>query len=522
MKKAARFGQCMFCSLIALVMIFASSALFSQVVLDGNVADNGGEFLGSGAESVEGALVTLIELSSGESQSVYTDENGYYSFEITLTGIHEDDFAQPSVFKVLQNYPNPFNPSTIIPFQIPGPAHITLEVYNILGRKVRTLIDGYQSSSGYVVWDAADDMGRGVPAGVYIYTLKAEEMRSSRKMLLLDGHQAGASAAVSAFEAPVSIAPPVMHKTSLNEFRLTVESEDIEAFEQEIEITGNRTFDVTVYRTMTGNDGRVYRTVKIGDQWWMAENLRETKYRNGNEIPEVTDNAAWTALSTGARCAYDNSSSNADTYGYLYNWFAAADAGKIAPAGWRVPTDADWKVLEMVLGMSQANADNWGWRGSPVGSKLAGNADLWDSGSLENHSEFGTSGFSAFPAGWRHGTNGSFSSLNGYAAFWSAAEYTAGSAWYRGLYRDYTDVGRGNDDKTYGFSVRLIQGDDIAEHTVSTPAAPSGPSSGQTGESLSYSTGGSACSQGHDVQYRFDWGDGTASSWGSSSQSKSF
>jgi len=77
--------------------------------------------------------------------------------------------------------------------------------------------------------------------------------------------------------------------------------------------------------------GKTYRTVKIGDQWWLAENLKVTKYRDGSSILNVTDQEKWVYISTGAYCAYNNDESNADTYGYLYNWYAAVDPFNIAP-----------------------------------------------------------------------------------------------------------------------------------------------------------------------------------------------
>jgi len=209
--------------------------------------------------------------------------------------------------------------------------------------------------------------------------------------------------------------------------------------------------------TMTGNDGKVYQTVQIGDQVWMAENLRETQYRNGDAIPNVTDNSTWAGLSTGARCAYNNSETTANTYGYLYNWYAVDDSRNLAPSGWRVPTDGDWKALEMHLGMSQSEADNDRYRGTNEGSKLAGNASLWASGDLKNNAAFGESGFTALPGGYRSIFSGSFHNLGYIAYFWSATEYDTSLAWSRLLYYSRSDVRRFDIYKRNGFSVRLIR-----------------------------------------------------------------
>ena len=96
-------------------------------------------------------------------------------------------------------------------------------------------------------------------------------------------------------------------------------------------------------------DDYTYSVVEIGDQCWFAENLRTTVYADGSAIPEVTGNSAWTGLSTGARCDYNNNTENGDTYGRLYNWYAVDNASGLCPNGWHVPTDGEWTALELSL-----------------------------------------------------------------------------------------------------------------------------------------------------------------------------
>jgi len=208
--------------------------------------------------------------------------------------------------------------------------------------------------------------------------------------------------------------------------------------------------------TVTDIDGNVYQTVKIGNQWWMAENLKVTHYRNGDAIPNVTDDDDWVDLSTGAYCAYGNTESNVKTYGYLYNWYAVNDSRDIAPAGWHVPTDEEWKTLEMVLGMSQSEADDTGYRGTHEGSKLAGRADLWDDGDLEDDAAFDASGFSALPAGYRS-YSGSFYYLGLSAQFWSSTGGNSNSAWPRFLDYAHSVIARNYYSGQNGFSVRLLR-----------------------------------------------------------------
>ena len=204
-------------------------------------------------------------------------------------------------------------------------------------------------------------------------------------------------------------------------------------------------------------DGNIYETIQIGNQIWMAENLKVTHYRNGDAIPNVTNNDTWEGLSSGAYCYYDNDANNADTYGALYNWYAVDDSRGLAPEGWHIPTDEEIKELEMYLGMSQSEADVTGWRGTNEGSKLAGRADLWANGNLENDPEFDTSGFSFLPGGYRGDSDGYFDNLGNSGYFWSATEGNTDYAWSRDLACNGTEVYRANYNKLHGYSVRCLR-----------------------------------------------------------------
>ena len=203
--------------------------------------------------------------------------------------------------------------------------------------------------------------------------------------------------------------------------------------------------------TVTDIDGNVYETVLIGGQLWIAENLKVTHYNNGDAIPNITNSRDWSSLSTGAYGDYDNNPSNSDTYGRLYNWYTVDDSRGVCPEGWHVPSDDEFKTLEMFLGMTESEANSTGYRGTNEGSKLAGNADLWNSGNLEQNSEFGTSGFNGLPAGYRNKSMG----VDGY--FWFSTESSSNTAWYR--YLDYSSSGvyRSYNGKRFGLSVRCLR-----------------------------------------------------------------
>ena len=121
---------------------------------------------------------------------------------------------------------------------------------------------------------------------------------------------------------------------------------------------------------VTDVDNNVYKTVKIGSHWWMAENLKVTKYRDGNYIPNVTDSTEWANKKSGAYCVYDPSNTNNKPPGLLYNWYVVTDSNNIAPAGWHIASDQEWKDLEIFLGMSQSDANKTNWRGTHEGEKL--------------------------------------------------------------------------------------------------------------------------------------------------------
>jgi|GEM_PF-1600706 uncharacterized protein (TIGR02145 family) len=213
---------------------------------------------------------------------------------------------------------------------------------------------------------------------------------------------------------------------------------------------------------VTDYDGNTYNTIKIGDQYWLQQNLKVTHYQNGDAIPEVTDGATWAGLTTGAYCWYGNDINYKNPYGALYNWYVTSDSRNVCPTGWHVPSDSEFKTLEIFLGMTQIDADASGLRGTNQGSKLAGNASLWIDGALENDAEFETSGFSALPTGGRN-SEGSWNAIGAAAYWWSMSETDASYAWDRSLDYSVTTVARGSDVKKNGFSVRCLKDESTPE-----------------------------------------------------------
>ena len=204
---------------------------------------------------------------------------------------------------------------------------------------------------------------------------------------------------------------------------------------------------------VTDIEGNVYLTIKIGDQWWMAENLRVKKYRDGTSIVDGQDSLDW-VQGSGAYCFFEN---NHASPGLLYNWAAVANTSNLAPAGWHIPTDEEWKTLERTLGMSSADADNVGWRGVDEGSKLKiaspNGWTLYDDVWSTNES-----GFTALAGSCRL-FNATFGSpgLQATGFWWSATERLADTGWYRYLDYKSANIFRSHANKNYGFSVRCVK-----------------------------------------------------------------
>jgi uncharacterized protein (TIGR02145 family) len=165
--------------------------------------------------------------------------------------------------------------------------------------------------------------------------------------------------------------------------------------------------------TVTDIDGNIYKTIKIGDLWWMAENLKVTQYRTGEPIANISD-TSWTNLVTSAYCNYNNDTNNGEVYGRLYNWFAVVDNKNIAPEGWHIATDEEWKQLEVELGMSEDEVDNIEWRGLIAPKLREAGKEHWGEG-LDSNNE---SGFTALPGGIRLEDNSDLF-LSWLAFFWS-------------------------------------------------------------------------------------------------------
>lgn len=168
------------------------------------------------------------------------------------------------------------------------------------------------------------------------------------------------------------------------------------------------------YGTVTDIDGNVYKTIQIGTQTWMAENLRVSKYRNGALIQNIQNDNQWATLTTGAWCNYNNETKNDKEFGKMYNWFAAVDSRSICPIGWHMPSSAEWSILESFLGgvniispkLRETETKHW----------------------VNNDGATNSSGFTALPGGLRNNVgDGKFYDFGIAAPFWSSTSTAYGA-----------------------------------------------------------------------------------------------
>ncbi len=206
---------------------------------------------------------------------------------------------------------------------------------------------------------------------------------------------------------------------------------------------------------VTEIDGNTHKTVLIGTQVWMAENLRTTKYNDGTLIPLVTENKEWNSLETPGFCWYDNEQDLSNAYGALYNWYSV-NTGKLCPIGWHVPSDVEWAILISYLGDYPGGKlkDNNQGIFYPRQGLIVKFGNEWE----EEPNPYSTDqySFTALPGGFR-GERGRSYHKGLYGTWWSSTEKSSKLAWHWGMERDKFGVYRRGLKKKYGMSIRCIK-----------------------------------------------------------------
>lgn len=297
-------------------------------------------------------------------------------------------------------------------------------------------------------------------AGLYFYKIK-----TNGREFVIKNHSTGIISTKTAVstQGPSSIALAkearryiaiddviAVSKAGYLNYRVIVTNSDTSGIETKMIVCAGIVTDI---------EGNEYQAVTIGNQVWMAENLRTTKYNDGTVIPHITDSDEWFIDTVGAYCYYNNdSAANSEKYGILYNWFVV-NTGKIAPTGWHVPSDKEWDTLQNFL---IENGYNWDGTtdSNRIAKSLATKTD-WSSLTIEgspgnDKSSNNSSGFSGLAGGFRYNFD-DFSGQGKDGSWWSATGLRGAYAYYRNLYYSDDYLHRYYNDNGYGFSIRLIK-----------------------------------------------------------------
>jgi len=211
--------------------------------------------------------------------------------------------------------------------------------------------------------------------------------------------------------------------------------------------------------TISDIDGNVYHTITIGTQTWTVENFKTTRYNDGTPISLVSCPGVWADCSAPAYCWFNNDSTTKDAYGALYNWYVV-NKKKLAPTGWRVPSDMDWITLQNYLIAHEIN-----WNGTKIDSASIAKAreaesdqptDTTSQVINTNVSNIAGNGFMTLPGGYRL-VNGYFSFIGNNGYWWSSTGNVAANTFRSNLFCDYGSLSRFKYRRCCGFPVRLLK-----------------------------------------------------------------
>ena len=414
------------------------------------IADIGGIVTDtSGTVTIAGAIVKLEQ--GGQADT--TDSDGSFILASSATGIGSQIKTKPgNLFVTMKN--------GLLYVNVAEKAALQITTFDLSGKllsTVRKSIDAGINSIGLPY--------RG--SGIYLYKVNA-----GNNEVVLKGNSVIRVSSVSAESSLGSSSNNPLAKqataTAATDDVISVTKAGYLNYREEINPTTSKIVIKMIASagTVIDVDENIYQTVKIGNQVWTVENLRVTRYNDGSHIPLDTLSATWQYAITPKYCFYNNTTSaeNIKKYGALYNWYVVnpTNPKKIAPAGWHVPTDAEWDTLENYM-----IAKGYNWDGTTTGNKIAKSlaaktdwSGFWGVGAITPElTKNNSSGFSALPGGGRN-DNGSFDNNQSYFGYWwSATEDNASGACFRCyLTFGYEALGRGsNIFKSRGASVRLVR-----------------------------------------------------------------
>lgn len=394
-------------------------------------------FEGSGAATIVDS-VRVENLTQGTSLTVGSEN------QLQLLGtISHVDPVREYTGKSLLVYPNPSEEEFILEFTAETDATVRIELSDLSGRIVQKAQFFLSRGRNYF-------RCIGLNAGVYLVQVQSASYYYTTKVISRST-SLNPTCIIQIGQTNDHANPGMaIRKCAASVIQMQYSSGDLLKFTGRSDVYGTVIMDVPAEsKTITFNfvpcndyDNNNYTVVQIGGQLWMAENLKTTKYSNGDDIPEVTGQSNWMGLSTGAYCYFGNDPDNAPVYGCLYNWYAAIDVRNPCPANWHVPSDAEWIVLTSFLG----------------GEAIAG-GKMKETGIVHwfspNTGATNESGFTVIAGGSRSYGNFDFMGYGG--SFWSTTPFDDIFAWNRDIFYYNTMANRHGTDKKSGLSVRCIK-----------------------------------------------------------------
>lgn len=419
----------------------------------------------SNAQHVRLNSILIENLTQGGDTTLYAPDTVLVLDYIT--GMNENFAFDDHSFSLSQNFPNPMKGKTTVSLWLPERNNILITISDVIGREVvNQEFQLEQGTHSFTFYPGRESL--------YFLTARADNQTQTIKMfnsptdanaseyckLGYNGQQKTGTGDYKSGDALNNFVFDLGDMLKFTSF--TDQGERV--------ITSSPTGDQIYYFHYTGDpcpgaptvtdiDGNVYNTVQIGNQCWMKENLKTTTYRNGTAIPNVTDDNAWSNLTTGAYVWYDNDISWKDKYGTLYNWFTTVDPNGLCPTGWHVPTDDEWTDLTDYIGGTSSPHGDELKSCRQVNSPLGGGCNTSEHPRWSEHgTHYGTDdyGFSGLPGGYRH-YGGSFYAIGNDGLWWSSTEYSSDDAWFRYLLYGSDDVGVNDANKRDGFSVRCLR-----------------------------------------------------------------
>ena len=415
-------------------------------------------FAGAGA----GTIVDSVKVEN-LSQCTSLILSGTDTLNLTSTvGMNESGNPHEYCMNI---YPNPSSGSFSIEFEAITRNNVSIGLYDMSGKMVLQKKEFYQE--GYHSF-----LLNGIQGGIYYLKVESDHYLYSAKLI---STAAGAGCPVITNNMSICSLdnPPYLSRTTAVKGAgntRTVINMQFNAGDT-LKLTGKS----GIYRTVSmlfpdqsqtvifyfvgcsDADSNHYAVVQIGSQLWMQENLKTTKYRDGSEIPNVTDSATWGNLTTGAYCDFHNLPAEGAYYGHLYNFYAVDDSRIMCPIGWHVPSHNEWNVMEKFLD-NTVDTTALGGSGTVIGRILKEGCETrW--AYLDSTYGLNSAGFTALCSNFRT-ASGAWSLApdnNHDDCFWTATSYNTNSAWFRSLRWCYSDIYSLFPMKKAGYSVRCVK-----------------------------------------------------------------